>query len=284
MKLVSYRLKGKDSYGVVVDDGVVDLGKKLGKKAPTLRAALEAKLLPAIKKIAASARKTDAPLNKIEFLPVIPNPDKVVCIGLNYATHIKETGRDMPAYPMLFSRYPNAQVGQNQPLIRPKASEKFDFEGELAVVIGRRCRHVSKDKALSVVAGYSCFNDGSIRDWQRHTAQYMPGKNFFKSGSFGPWLVTTDEIRDPSKLTVETRLNGQVMQHATTDDLVFDVKACIEYISAFTELYPGDVISTGTTGGVGAFRNPPVWMKPGDVIEVDITKIGVLRNTIKDEK
>ena len=212
MKLVSYRLKGKESYGVVVEDGVVDLGKKLGKKAPTLRAALEAKLLPAIKKIAKSARKTDVPLNKIEFLPVIPNPDKIVCIGLNYATHIKETGRDMPAYPMLFSRYPNSQVGQGQPLIRPKASEKFDFEGELAVIIGRRGRHISKDKALSYVAGYSCYNDGSIRDWQRHTAQYMPGKNFFKSGSFGPWLVTTDEIRDPSKLTLETRLNGEVMQ------------------------------------------------------------------------
>ena len=184
---------------------------------------------------------------------------------------------------MIFARYPDSQVGHGQPMLRPRESVQLDFEGELAVVIGKVARRVPAARALDYVAGYSCYNDGSIRDWQRHTSQFTPGKTFPGTGGFGPWLVTTDEIPDPAKLTYETRLNGQVMQKAPLSDLVFDVPALVAYCSIFTTLNPGDVIVTGTTGGVGAFRKPPLWMKPGDVVEVEISGIGTLRNTIADE-
>jgi 2-keto-4-pentenoate hydratase/2-oxohepta-3-ene-1,7-dioic acid hydratase in catechol pathway len=168
-------------------------------------------------------------------------------------------------------------------MIRPNASDNFDFEGELAIVIGKRCRHVRREDAASVVAGYSCYNDGSIRDWQRHSIQFTAGKNFPATGGFGPWVVTADEIDDITAATLVTRLNGEEMQRATLGDLVFDIPAIIEYCSTFTELAPGDVILTGTTGGVGFARTPPIWMKPGDVVEVEIEGIGILRNTIEQE-
>ena len=194
-------------------------------------------------------------LDSIAFLPVIPDPRKIICIGINYRSHVEETGREIPINPMVFTRYADSQTGHLQPIIRPTVSSKLDFEGELAIVIGRHARHVQADRALEYVAGYSCYNDGSVRDWQRHTSQFAPGKNFPQTGGFGPWLVTTDEIPDPSKLTLTTRLNGEVVQHAKTDDLIFPAARLIEYCSTFTPLYPGDVIITGTTGGVGAFGN-----------------------------
>jgi 2-keto-4-pentenoate hydratase/2-oxohepta-3-ene-1,7-dioic acid hydratase in catechol pathway len=223
-------------------------------------------------------------LADVTFLPVIENPGKVLCIGINYATHVRETGREMPTYPMIFTRFADSQVAHLQPIIRPKASHKLDFEGELAVVIGKTARHVKAADALEYVAGYACYNDGSVRDWQKHTIQFVPGKNFPRTGGFGPWLVTCDEIGDPQDLELTTRLNGQVMQHTSTSDMIFDVRHLIEYCSTFTELAPGDVIVSGTTGGVGAFREPPVWMKPGDTVEVEISGIGILRNSIADEQ
>jgi 2-keto-4-pentenoate hydratase/2-oxohepta-3-ene-1,7-dioic acid hydratase in catechol pathway len=207
----------------------------------------------------------------------------VLCVGLNYLKHIIETGREVPKHPTLFTRFASAQVGHEQPLILPKASTAFDFEGELAIVIGKAGRHISKANALEHVAGYSLFNDGSIRDWQRHTLQFTAGKNFVGSGSFGPWIVTTDEISDISSLVLETRLNGEVVQREGLDDLLFKIPDLIEYISTFTELLPGDVIATGTPGGVGAFRTPPLWMKPGDVVEVEVEGIGKLKNTVNAE-
>jgi 2-keto-4-pentenoate hydratase/2-oxohepta-3-ene-1,7-dioic acid hydratase in catechol pathway len=185
--------------------------------------------------------------------------------------------------PTIFTRWSNTQVGHLQPLIRPAASETLDFEGEMAVVIGRRCRHVKRGDAMSVVAGFSCYNDGSVREWQRHTSQFTPGKNFPATGGFGPWIVTPDEAGDISKATLLTRVNGAEMQRATIDDLVFDVPALIEYCSSFTILEPGDVIITGTTGGVGAYRTPPLWLKPGDTVEVEVSGIGVLRNPVAQE-
>ena len=185
---------------------------------------------------------------------------------------------------MIFTRFADSQVAHLQPIIRPKASHKLDFEGELAVVIGKTARHVKAADALEYVAGYACYNDGSVRDWQKHTIQFVPGKNFPCTGGFGPWLVTCDEIGDPQDLELTTRLNGQVMQHTRTSDMIFDVRHLIEYCSTFTELAPGDVIVSGTTGGVGAFREPPVWMKPGDTVEVEISGIGILRNSIADEQ
>jgi len=283
MKIASYRIGDRLSYGAVAGEGIVDVPKHLANAPATLRAALAAGRLGAIA-AATQGAKPDHRLADIAFEPVIPEPEKIICIGLNYRSHVLEGGRDVPQQPMIFTRYPSAQVGHMQPMVRPKASDKFDFEGELALVIGRTCRHVAEKDALSVVAGYSCFNDGSIRDWQRHTSQFIPGKNFYRSGAFGPWLVTADEIPDPTRLTLLTRLNGEEMQRATTDDLLFDIPKLIAYCTTFTELVPGDVIATGTTGGVGFYRKPPVFMKPGDTIEIDISGIGVLRNPIVDER
>jgi 2-keto-4-pentenoate hydratase/2-oxohepta-3-ene-1,7-dioic acid hydratase in catechol pathway len=194
--------------------------------------------------------------------------------------HIREMGRERPDKPVLFTRFAASVVGHGQPLVKPLASEQFDFEGELAVIIGRRARRVSRERALDYVAGYSCFNDGSVRDFQRHSAQFTPGKNFHASGAFGPWLVTTDEVPDPRALRLTTRLNGEVVQDESVGELCFDVPALIEYCSIFAQLEPGDVIVTGTPGGVGAGRKPPLWMKPGDTIEVEIEGIGKLSNTL----
>jgi len=283
MKLSSFRHAGRTSYGVISDEGVIDLSPIAAEVGATLREALER---GAVGRIAewASRQRPSIVLDAIEFLPVIPDPRKILCVGINYRSHVAETGREVPTHPMIFARYADSQTGHLQPIIRPRVSTQLDFEGELAIVIGRQARHVKAERALEYVAGYSCYNDGSVRDWQRHSIQFTPGKNFPQTGGFGPWLVTTDEIPDPSQLTLTTRLNGEVVQHARTDDLIFSAPRLIEYCSTFTTLNPGDVIITGTTGGVGAFRQPPLWMKPGDVVEVDISDIGVLRNTIAEEE
>jgi len=281
MKIASFIHDGRSSYGVVNDDAVSDAGAVLGHRYADLRS-----LLNSGEGLAELASLRDAPvlnIEQVQWLPVIPNPDKVLCVGLNYLKHIVETGREVPKYPTLFTRFASAQVGHDQPLILPKASTAFDFEGELAIVIGKAGRHISKANALEHIAGYSLFNDGSIRDWQKHTLQFTAGKNFVGSGSFGPWLVTTDEITDINSLALETRLNGEVVQREGLDDLLFKIPDLIEYVSTFTELLPGDVIATGTPGGVGAFRTPPLWMKPGDVVEVEVEGIGTLKNTVNAE-
>lgn len=282
MKIASFIHQGRDSYGIVSGDHLLDLH--------SLKAQLGADLAQAIARhsfaeldAATLAELPRLAMAEIRLLPVIPKPGKILCIGINYATHVRETGREMPTYPMIFTRFADSQTAHGEPILRPKASHKLDFEGELAIVIGQRARHVTEADALNYVAGYACYNDGSVRDWQRHTIQFIPGKNFPQTGAFGPWLVTTDEIPDPQDLALITRLNGEVMQHTRTSDMIFSVRQLIAYCSTFTELSPGDVIVSGTTGGVGAFREPPVWMKPGDVVEVDIESIGVLRNSIADE-
>ncbi|HSV80002.1 MAG TPA: fumarylacetoacetate hydrolase family protein [Ramlibacter sp.] len=282
MKLLSYSYQGAASYGVLHGDGVIDLAPIAGEAGATLREALERGSLERIGAWAA-AQPVTVPLDRIRFLPVVPDPRKIFCVGINYRSHVEEAGREIPSHPMIFTRFADSQVAHLQPIVRPRVSDKLDFEGELAIVIGRRARHVKAADALAYVAGYACYNDGSVRDWQKHTLQFTPGKNFPGTGGFGPWLVTSDEVPDPSRLTLTTRLNGQVVQHASTDDLIFDAGALIAYLSTFTTLSPGDVIITGTTGGVGAFRQPPLWMKPGDVVEVEISSIGTLRNTVVDE-
>lgn len=279
MRLVSFERNGRPSFGVVVDDGIVDASTRLAGEPRGLRAALAGGSLPLLARLA--VMQADFPLSDVTLAPTIPDPAaKLLCVGINYLPHIKEMGRERPDRPVLFVRFGDSIVGHGQPLQKPRESEQFDFEGELAVVIGKRARRVSKDRALEYVAGYSCFNDGSVRDFQRHSQQFTPGKNFHASGSFGPWLVTTDEIADPRKLTLTTRLNGAVMQHESVGELCFDVPQLIEYCSTWTQLEPGDVIVTGTPGGVGAGRKPPVWMQPGDTIEVEISGIGTLRNSV----
>lgn len=212
----------------------------------------------------------------------LESTSRILCVGVNYRPHIEEMGRDVPDYPVVFVRFPSSLVGPGEPVIRPRVSEQFDFEGELAVVIGKKARHVRRDRALDHVAGYCCFLDGSVRDWQRHTGQFTPGKNFDRSGAIGP-LVPAAEVPDPGALELTTRVNGEVMQEGRVADLVFDIPRLIEYCSTFTELQPGDVIATGTPGGVGAARKPPVWLTDGDLVEVDIPGIGLLLNPVQDE-
>ena len=280
MKIASFKAAGAASYGIVTDGGVIDVAKRL-KAYPTLKALLAKGSLDELR--ALQGERADYALRDIEMLPTVPDPDKIFCIGVNYATHLAESGHPTPPHPMIFTRFANSQVGGGQPMIRPLESERFDYEGEMAVIIGKAGRRISREAALKHVAGYACYNDGSIRDWQRHTSQFAPGKNFAGTGGFGPWMVTSDELPDISKQTIATRLNGVEVQAAPISDLVFDVPALIAYCSTFTELAPGDVIVTGTTGGVGAYRTPPLWMKDGDVVEVEVSGIGILSNPVKDE-
>jgi len=282
MRLMSFTIDGRPSFGLAAGDGVIDAGKRLDGEFRGLRDALLAGALPALRRL--EQTKPDYALTDVEFLPVIPDAAaKLLCIGINYLPHIKEMGRERPDYPVVFVRFQDSIVGHGEALQRPIGSVQLDWEGELAVVIGKRARRVSRAQALDYVAGYACFNDGSVRDFQRHSQQFTPGKNFHASGSFGPWLVTTDEVPDPRELRLRTRLNGEVMQDESVGELCFDVSQLIEYCSTWSQLEPGDVIVTGTPGGVGAGRKPPLWMKAGDTVEVEITGLGVLRNSIVDE-
>jgi 2-keto-4-pentenoate hydratase/2-oxohepta-3-ene-1,7-dioic acid hydratase in catechol pathway len=278
MKLISFSAQGRQSYGVVNGEKVHDLGRRIGASCPTLRTAIAAGAIETAAKDAANAAP-DFQLAQIKLLPPITDPDKIICIGLNYKAHAAEGGFKIPENPQLFARLTNTLVAHDAPMIRPRQSGDFDYEGELAIVIGRGGRHIAAKDALKHVAGYSCFNDGSIRDFQfKHSL--TAGKNFPLTGGFGPWIVTTDEIPDPSKLTLTTRVNGTQVQHKGIDDMIFDVPTIIAYVSSWTQLLPGDVIATGTPEGVGFARKPPLWLKPGDTVEIDISKIGVLRNGV----
>jgi 2-keto-4-pentenoate hydratase/2-oxohepta-3-ene-1,7-dioic acid hydratase in catechol pathway len=279
MKLASYLANGLDLFGVVTDDGVITMNHRVS--CGTLREALSKGLIPQMK-AAAQGVTPDRTLSEIKFLPVIPDPELIVCAGINYRSHATETGREIPKQPSMFIRRPNTLVGHEGELVRPTVSQQLDFEGELALVIGRGGRHITIERALNHVAGYTCFVDGSVRDYQKFSV--TSGKNFPGTGPLGPWLVTTDELIDPTKLTLMTRLNGKEMQRSGTDLLIYSIPQIIAFCSDFTELAPGDVIATGTPEGVGHRRNPQVWMKPGDVLEVEITGIGTLRSRVVDER
>lgn len=282
MRLATFEYHDRQSYGVVVGDNIIDIGRSLEDRAPDLRSAIARNLLPEVAEIARQAQP-DYALADVRFLPVIPHPGKILCVGLNYETHRLETGRAESQYPAIFTRFADTQVGHEGLILRPSVSQQLDYEGELAVIMGKSGRAIDEARAMAYVAGYACYNDATIRDWQRHTHQFTPGKNFPSTGGFGPWLVTPDELGEVTTLTLATRLNGQEMQRSTTDRLIFPIPTLIAYISAFTPLSPGDVICTGTPGGVGYKREPPVFMKPGDVVEVEISNIGTLRNRVADE-
>jgi 2-keto-4-pentenoate hydratase/2-oxohepta-3-ene-1,7-dioic acid hydratase in catechol pathway len=280
MKLASFSSATNTSYGVVAGDGIVDVGRRIGERFPTLRDAVSGRALDEIRRHANDA--PDLPLSAVKLLPPIPNPDKIVCVGLNYKEHAAEAGAAIPEFPMLFVRLTNTLAAHDSPMIRPKLSGDFDYEAELVIVMAKGGRHIAKAAALDHVLGYSCFNDGSIRDFQfKHSL--AAGKNFPATGGFGPWIVTRDEIPDPSALTISTRVNGKEVQRSGIDDLIFDVPSIIAYVSGFTPLEPGDVIATGTPSGVGFARKPPLWLKAGDVVEVEISGIGVLRNPVVAE-
>jgi 2-keto-4-pentenoate hydratase/2-oxohepta-3-ene-1,7-dioic acid hydratase in catechol pathway len=279
MKLLSFVADGKDWFGALRDDGVVTLNDKVAQ--PNLRAALAAGATDKMRDIAQRAAP-DRKLSAVKFLPVIPRPGKILCAGINYRSHAAEMARELPKQPSMFIRFADTLVGHGGELIRPQVSDHFDFEGELALIIGKGGRHIVAERALEHVAGYTCFVDGSVRDYQKFSV--TSGKNFPGTGPLGPWLVTRDEIPDPGRLTLTTRLNGKEVQHATTDLLIYSIPQIIAFCSDFTALVPGDVISTGTPEGVGHGRKPPLWMKAGDTLEVEITGIGVLRAQVVDER
>ena len=280
MKLASYLANGKACFGAVTGDGVITLNQRLGGRYATLRDLLAADGLAEARK-AADGATPDHKLAEVQFLPAIPNPDKILCAGINYRSHAAETGRELPKQPSMFIRLANTLTGQDGEMIRPSVSQQFDFEGELAIVIGRGGRHIPVARALDHVAGYTCFVDGSVRDYQKFSV--TSGKNFPGTGPLGPWIVTSDEIPDPTRLTLVTRLNGEEVQRSGTALLIYSVPQIIAFCSDFTSLVPGDVIATGTPDGVGHRRTPPLWMKPGDVLEVEISGIGTLRNRVVDE-
>ncbi|WP_316224843.1 MULTISPECIES: fumarylacetoacetate hydrolase family protein [unclassified Bradyrhizobium] len=282
MKFASFTIDNTPSWGLVEGDDIADLGAVLRDRFPDLKSAIAADALTEAAAAASSAPRH--PLAAIGFLPVIPNPDKILCIGLNYETHRKETGRTEVENPTVFGRFANSQTGHLTNIVRPRVSTDLDFEGELAIIIGKPGRYIAREDAWQHIAGYACYNEGSVRDFQRHTHQFTPGKNFPATGAFGPWLVTSDEIDDLGPLKLQTRLNGQIVQEATISQMIFDIPRQIEYCSSFTRLEPGDVIATGTPGGVGSRRTPPLWMKPGDIVEVEIDRIGLLCNGIADEQ
>ena len=279
MKLASFLVGGRAAYGVATPTTVIDLSL-LDPTIPDLKSLLA--VLPQVPDMLKNA--PIYALESVQLLPVIPNPEKILCVGLNYESHRIETGMPEMEHPVLFTRFSSTQVGHQGAIVRPNVSEKLDFEGELAVIIGQGGRHIKREDALKHVAGYSCYNDASIRDWQMHTQQFTAGKNFDATGAFGPWMVTPDEMPDLPSHTVTTRLNGEQVQHAPFSDLIFDVPALIEYISTFCSLSAGDVIVTGTPGGVGVKRKPRLYMKPGDLIEVEISGLGVLSNPVAQEE
>lgn len=277
MRFISFELEGRASWGRLDGDFVIDLGS--AKHAPT-------DLKSAIARGQLDAKADDAPRiprADIRLLPVIPNPSKILCVGHNYESHRVETGRDKTSHPSIFTRFADTLIGAHDPIVRPAVSTQLDFEAEVAVIIGKGGRNIPEAEAMTHVAGFSCFNDASLRDWQWHTRQFIPGKNFPNTAPFGPDLVTLDEIDDLDQVRVSSILNGEVMQSATLDHMIFPIPVIIAYISTFTPLAAGDVIATGTPGGVGAKRTPPVWMKAGDTIEVHVSGVGTLTNRVRDE-
>jgi 2-keto-4-pentenoate hydratase/2-oxohepta-3-ene-1,7-dioic acid hydratase in catechol pathway len=285
VRLASFILEGRTSFGVVRDNGVVDLGRRL---APRFRSLLEVLHAQALDEIAAASNgvRPDYPLTQVHLLPPVVGPEKIICVGVNYANRnaeLSDTG-DAAQYPSLFMRTPGSFAGHDQPIIRPAVSHQFDYEGEIVLVIGTEGRYVPAERWLDHVAGITLANEGSVRDWMRHGKYNVTqGKNFDLSGSMGPWMVTAEEIDWRLPLRLTTRVNGEVRQDDTTANMIFSFGSLVAYISTFTTLKPGDMILTGTPTGAGARFEPPVWLVPGDVLEIETPEIGILRNVVADE-
>ncbi len=280
MKLASVVLRGRETYGVITNRGFIDLGTRMGPACADLVGLFEGDRLAQARQLASGP--VDASLDELQYRPVNPRLDmRMFALGWAYKAHQLEAGKEELTHPNMFSKHPQSLVGHARPIVRPRLSDRFDFEGEVAIVIGTGGRHIPAERALAHIGGYSIVMDGSVRDYQKHSV--TAGKNFDASSSFGPWLVTPDEVGDPKKMVLTTRLNGQVMQHSGFDLMAWDLAELIAYISGICALQPGDVISTGTPGGVGHRRDPQVFMKAGDTLEVEVTGIGVLRNAVVDE-
>jgi 2-keto-4-pentenoate hydratase/2-oxohepta-3-ene-1,7-dioic acid hydratase in catechol pathway len=282
VKFLSYFNGGEVSFGLLQGEHVVDLAGRSASGARTLKQAIAADELPAL----AAAYKNGAAdhrLSDVQLLPPIPDPSLIACIGHNYEAHRVETQREPTEHPSVFFRYPESLRGHRMNLMRPIESVQLDYEGELAVVIGRPGRRIAEAHAWDHIAGVACFNDGSVRDWQHHTRQFGPGKNFAGTAGFGPYLVTRDELPVDDVFELSTRVNGQIVQHARTDQMIFPIPHLLAYLSSFMTLRPGDVIVTGTPGGVGVKRTPPLWLKPGDKVEVEISGVCLLSNGVEQE-
>lgn len=280
MKYLSFISPTGTSFGMSNGTHVIDLGLRVG---GDLRDALRAGALDTLARRFANA-PADYHVDDITFLPPVPNPARIICVGLNYVAHRREGQHAEAArVPPLFLRLPQSQTGHMQPIIIPRESDDLDYEAEVAAVIGLGGRRIPRDAALGHVAGLSAYNDASVRDWQLAAVQWTPGKNFPSTGAFGPWMVTPDELPLDRSIRLQSRLNGQVMQDATTDLMMFPLPDLIAHVSTFTTLEPGDVIVTGTPGGVGMRRDPPVWMRPGDIVEIEVEGVGILRNPIVKE-
>lgn len=283
MKLMTYDAGTGPRLGLATDAGIVDLTKRTG--VTSLRLAIAAGAVPGFAKYAQD--KPDLALDGVRYLPPIPDPAHIFCVGVNYADHLQEAidlglPRSKTEHPVIFSRFADSLVGHEQPLLKSPVVEKFDYECELAAIIGTPGRYIKPEDALGHVAGYACFNEASARDWQYHTQQIIPGKNFYGTGGFGPWMVTADEIDDVQALDIRTILNGETLQSSNTANMIFDTRTIISYVSNLVPLQPGDVIATGTPEGVGMSRDPQVWMKPGDTCVVEIEKVGRLVNPVAE--
>ena len=286
MKLASYMRSGRASYGAVVGAGIVDLGSRLGDRYPSLRELIAGGGLGEAGEVA-RRESPDVPADDTEFLPPIPAPEKILCVGVNYLDRNEEykDGSERPRYPSIFMRTPGSVVGHRQPIVRPRESAQLDYEGEIAIVIGTPGRRIPAANASGHIAGLTCMNEGTIRDWLRHGKfNVTQGKNFDRTGSIGPWLVTADEFAEYDGLTVTTRVNGEVRQHDSTARLLFSFPYLINYISTWTALRPGDVIATGTPTGAGARFDPPRYLRPGDRVEVEVSGVGTLTNPVVDEE
>ena len=285
MHLASYNIRGRMSFGIVIGDGIVDLRLRLGQRFSSMLDLLRADALTEAKAVAQGVR-ADFALAEAELLPPVLTPEKILCIGVNYANRDAEMsgGNEGAKYPSMFFRTPNSLVGHNQPIVRPKVSEQLDYEGEIALVIGRAGRHIPRERALAHVAGLTLCNEGTIRDWLRHGRfNVTQGKNFDSTGSLGPWLVPYTHESQIADIRLTTRVNGETRQDDRTGRLIFGFRYLLNYISTFTTLVPGDVIVTGTPTGAGARFDPPRYLKPGDVIEVEAEGVGLLRNGVVDE-
>ena len=284
-RLATFTVNGAQKYGAVTDAGIVDLSARFGKDYPTLREVIAAGALTKLAEEGARL-KPDHALDAIAWQPPIPAPEKIICIGVNYPDRNAEykDGQDAPKYPSMFMRTPRSFVGHNAPLVRPRASAQLDYEGELVLIIGKAGRHIKEDAALDHIAAITLCNEGTLRDWVRHAKfNVTQGKNFDASGSIGPYFVSADEIDPSNPLHLVTRVNGEVRQDDTTANLIFGFADLIAYITIFTTLKPGDIIVTGTPVGAGARFDPPRWLKPGDVVEVSVPELGILRNEVTDE-
>jgi 2-keto-4-pentenoate hydratase/2-oxohepta-3-ene-1,7-dioic acid hydratase in catechol pathway len=281
MRLASYHMRGRPSFGAVVGEGIVDLRARLSRFSNLLEVFRAQALDQA--KAAASGVRADMPLAEVDLLPPLLAPEKILCIGINYKNRERDYDfTEPPKYPSMFYRAPNSVVGSGGKLIRPKVSEQLDYEGEIALVIGRECKHVAKESALGVIAGLTLCNEGSVRDWMRHGKfNVTQGKNFDATGSIGPWIETEVDLSKPLSLVV--RKNGEITQEDTTANMIFSFAELIAYVTTFMTLKPGDIISTGTPVKKDAKADPPVWLKPGDTIEIECPAVGVLRNSVADE-